>query len=143
MTQLGRVLIIGAALLISLMGSSARSLARAEASGDARAERGSSDRSCFFRRNWDGGWKTTSDARTIYIRVSGAVYRLDLQASYPLLRDPWATLIDKGSTDSICSPLDFRFTVSNKVGGEEWPLVKHMTRLTPEEVARLPKQQRP
>ena len=36
---------------------------------------------CFLRRNWVGGWKATPDARTIYIRVSGSVYRLELDSS--------------------------------------------------------------
>ena len=99
--------------------------------------------SCFFRRQWNGSWKVSPDARTIYIDVSGTIYRLDLQAPYQVLRDPWATLINSGSSNTICSALDLRLKVSNQAGIQQWPLVKHMTRLSPEEAAELPKELRP
>jgi hypothetical protein len=104
--------------------------------------------SCFFRRNWLGGWKATPDARTIYIRVSrsifsGPVYRLDLQASYSLLKDPFAILINRGTADTICRPLDFSLTVSNRAGAVQWPIVREMTLLTPDEAAALPKKLKP
>jgi hypothetical protein len=98
---------------------------------------------CFFRRDWKGGWKVTPDARTIYIPVSGSIYRLDLQSSYQVLKDPWAILSNEDSIDTICSPLDFRLTVSNQVGIVQSPIVKKMTRLTPEQAAALPKKLRP
>jgi hypothetical protein len=98
---------------------------------------------CFFRRDWVGGWKATPDARTIYIRVSGSVYRLDLQSSYSLLKDPFSVLRNRDSAEQICGPLDFRLTVSNQVGGEQWPIVTQMTRLTPAQAAALPKRLRP
>ncbi|GEM_PF-4521664 len=98
---------------------------------------------CFLRRDWTGGWRVTPDARTIYIRVSGSIYRLDLQSSYSLLKDPFAILSDKDSADTICTSLDFRLTVSNQAGIEQWPIVKRMTRLTPQQAAALPKKLRP
>jgi|SRR6185312_2274332 len=98
---------------------------------------------CFFRQEWRGGWKATPDARTIYIRVSGSIYRLDLQSSYSLLKDPFAVLSNKDAANTICTPLDFRLTVSNRAGIEQWPIVKNMTRLTPAEVAALPQKLRP
>ncbi len=113
------------------------------AAHQGQASAGASSAQCFFRRDWDGGWKATPDARTIYIRVSGTVYRLDLQGSYSVLRDPFAILTNKDSADSICTPLDFRLMVSNQAGIEQWPIVKSMTRLTPEEAAALPKKLRP
>lgn len=98
---------------------------------------------CFLRQEWRGGWKSTPDARTIYIRVSGSIYRLDLQSSYSLLKDPFAVLNNKDAANTICTPLDFRLTVSNRAGIEQWPIVKSMTRLTPAEVAALPQKLRP
>jgi hypothetical protein len=98
---------------------------------------------CFFRRNWLGGWRASPDARSIYINVSGAVYRLDLTGSYSLLKDPFAVLINRGSSDTICTPLDFRLTVSNRVGGLQSPIVKRITQLTPEEAKALPKKLQP
>ncbi len=130
-----------AALASSLAAAPLAHPADAADRGTASASAGSAQ--CFFRRDWDGGWKATPDARTIYIRVSGAVYRLDLQGSYSVLRDPFAILMNKDSADSICTPLDFRLMVSNQAGIEQWPIVKRMTRLTPEEAAALPKKLRP
>jgi len=98
---------------------------------------------CFFRRNWLGGWRATPDARTVYIRVSGDIYRLDLATSYSLLKDPFAILINRGASDSICTPLDFRLTVSNRAGGVQGVIVKHLRRLTPAEAAALPNDLRP
>lgn len=98
---------------------------------------------CFFRRNWLGGWRASPDARSIYINVSGTVYRLDLVASYSLLKDPFAVLINRGSSETICTPLDFRLTVSNRVGGIQSPIVKRITQLTPEEAKALPKKLQP
>lgn len=116
----------------------------AEASAPTGAQSSAHTRApCFFRREWKGRWKITPDARTMYIRVSSSIYRLDLQASYPLLKDPWAVLVNKDSADTICGPLDFRLTVSNQAGVEQWPLVKRMTRLSPAEAAALPKKLRP
>jgi hypothetical protein len=135
---------IGAALIAGGLCAAPASRVFAETSAPADAQSSAHARApCFFRREWKGGWKTTPDARTMYIRVSRSIYRLDLQASYPLLRDPWAVLGNKDSADTICGPLDFRLTVSNQAGIKQWPLVKRMTRLSPAEAAALPKKLRP
>ena len=98
---------------------------------------------CFFRKAWRDGWRATPDARTIYIRVASSIYRLDLQQSYSLLKDPFSMLINRGTADTICTPLDFTLTVYNRAGAVQWPIVKQMTQLTPDEAAALPKKMRP
>lgn len=98
---------------------------------------------CFSRQAWRGGWRTSPDARTLYIRVGRSVYRLDLAGSYSLLKDPFSVLINRDSANTICTPLDFRLTVSNRVGAVQTPIVRRMTRLTPQEVEALPKKLRP
>ena len=98
---------------------------------------------CFFRSRWDNGWRATPDARAIYIRVSNTIYRLDLQSSYSLLKDPFSVLLNKGTADTICTPLDLRLTVSNRAGNMQWPIVKQITQLTPDEAAALPRKLRP
>ncbi|MGH8261113.1 MAG: hypothetical protein ACREUG_15635 [Steroidobacteraceae bacterium] len=98
---------------------------------------------CFFLRNWQGGWKATPNARAIYIRVDGSIYRLDLQSSYSLLKDPFAVLINKSTASTVCGPLGFDLTVSNRAGVEQWPIVKRMTRLTPAQASVLPQKLRP
>lgn len=98
---------------------------------------------CFFLRDWKGHWTTAKDARTIYISVSRRVYRLDLAAPYPLLKSPWAVLIYRDSSSTICGPADFRLVVSDQIGVKEAVIVHEVTRLTPAEVAALPKSLRP
>ncbi len=133
-----------AGVLIAAILPFAAPSARATSSNDSAAAAGHRDGAhCFFRRDWTGGWKATPDARTIYIRVSGSIYRLDLQSSYSVLKDPFAILSNKDSSNTICAPLDFRLTVSNQAGIEQWPIVTRMTRLTAAEAATLPKKLRP
>jgi hypothetical protein len=134
---------IGAGALIAVVLCAAPAFAQRSDSAGAQRPAPDAPASCFFRRDWKGGWKATADGRAMYIRVSGSVYRLDLQGSYSLLHDPWAVLVNKDSANTICGPLDFRLAVSNRVGIEQWPIVKRMTRLTPAEAAALPKKLRP
>ncbi len=137
---------IGAAALIATATLSTPALAREAGQPAPRliaTAAQSTEAPCFLRRAWLGGWRATPDARTIYIRASGSIYRLELQSSYSLLKDPFASLINRGTSDTICRPLDFRLTVSNRVGIAQWPIVKQMTRLTPDEAAALPKKLKP
>lgn len=117
--------------------------ARVPVPADSAAASRTDSGPCFFLRNWKGGWKAAPNARVIYIRVDHSVYRLDLQSSYSLLRDPWAVLINKTTMSMVCSPLDFNLTVSNQAGIQQWPIVRSMTRLTPAQAAALPKALRP
>jgi hypothetical protein len=114
----------------------------ADSSGSPTAQ-GVKPTPCFFRRDWDGGWKVTPDARTLYIRVSGAVYRLQLVKPYPLLKSPFAVLDNVDANDAICSPLDFKFSVTDRIGNWETPIVKRMTLLTAAQAAALPRKLRP
>lgn len=137
---------IGARVLAAVALTAAPAFALGPAVADARiapTEAQSTRAPCFFRRDWRGGFRVTPDARTIYIRVSGSVYRLDMAGSYSLLKDPFAVLSNRDSSSTICTPLDFRLTVSNRTGAKQSPIVKRMTRLTPEQVAALPKKLRP
>lgn len=98
---------------------------------------------CFYRQFWMGRWKTTPDARTIYISVANQVYRLDLDTAYPLLKSTWAQLYNRDSSNVICSAIDFKLVVSDQIGTRQAVIVRHLTRLTPAEVAALPKSLRP
>jgi hypothetical protein len=98
---------------------------------------------CFFLREWRGHWKTQADARAMYISVSRQVYRLDLAAAYPLLKSPWAVLEYRDSMSTICGPNGLRLVVSDRIGVKQRIIVTKVTRLTPAEVASLPKNLRP
>jgi hypothetical protein len=98
---------------------------------------------CFFRRDWQGGWKATPDARTIYIVVAGRTYRLELQSPYPLLKSSWALLTNRDASNTICAPLDFRLVVSDRLGVHQPVIVTGMALLSPAEAASLPPDLRP
>lgn len=131
----------GMVLALALIGAPA--LAAAFVSAGERPAHDDRPPRCFLRREWTGAWRVTPDARTLYIDVSGAIYRLDLDGEYPLLRSPWAVLHDTDSAASICTAVDFRLSVTDHIGNQATPIVKKLTLLTAAEVAALPKKLRP
>ena len=98
---------------------------------------------CFLSRDWSS-WRPSPDSKAIYLRVGvNQVFRLDLAYACPTLQQSNARLITKLRGSSwICHPLDIDLQVSD--GFIPSPcMVKHLTRLTPAEVAALPKGSRP
>jgi hypothetical protein len=127
-------LISGGALVLTLalgLGAAAGSLA------------GGSQDACFFLRSWDGQWKVSPDSRSLYVRQSGQVFRIDLQQPAPLLQSSFAVLNTRGSSDAVCAPQDLHLVVSDRLGSLQPAIVSKITRLTPDELAALPKQLRP
>jgi hypothetical protein len=123
--------LISAAALLGLTGTA---LAAAPPDKPAAAPA----RSCFFSRDWDS-WRAPDD-HTIYFRVRmREFYRVDLSAGSPMLTDPANHLVSvMRGTDTVCSPLDLDLKVSD--GRITVPLIaKSITKLTPEQVAAIPK----
>jgi len=93
---------------------------------------------CFFSRDWSG-WRSPNP-NTIYLRVHVKdIYQVDLTGGSSLLAWPDSHLINEvRGTDSVCAPIDLDLKVANDHFVE--PLfVKAITRLTPEQVAAIPK----
>jgi hypothetical protein len=93
---------------------------------------------CFFTRDW-AGWRSP-DAKTIYLRVRvNEIYQLDLAYGSSLLTWPDSHLINEvRGTDSVCAPIDLDLRVANDHIVE--PLfIKSIAKLTPEQVAAIPK----
>ena len=99
---------------------------------------------CFWARNVTGF--AAPDDHTVYVRVGlHDVYRLDLMISCPDV--DWnqrvALQSSRGAGGSICNALDAEI-VSHAVGlGRQRCPVKAMHKLTPDEVAALPKKAKP
>ncbi len=97
---------------------------------------------CFYSSNINNF--TTEADRIVYIRVGvGDVYRLDLMTECPELgfrEDIQFTRADRGS--SICSPVDLTISYRQNGARRICPVVD-MRKLTPSEVAALPKRLRP
>lgn len=114
------------------------------ASGAVADEPSQTKTSCFHISDL-GGWKTTADARTLYIRVNARrVFRLGLAGRCSLLLSPDAYLVTttRGS-DFVCRPIDWDLKVAQEPGGTMGCIVKEMQELTPAEAAALPKKLRP
>jgi hypothetical protein len=114
---------------------------------------------CFYITQWQG-WKAP-DANTIYLGVNmHDVYRVDLSAGSPQLMWPDAHLISEvRGSNSICSAIDLQLSVAENNGGSDFrttgvgfasgngfrvPLIaRKLTKLTPAEIAAIPKKYRP
>lgn len=97
---------------------------------------------CFFSRDWMG-WRSP-DKNTIYIRVRvNEIYKIDLSYGSSLLTWPDSHLINEiRGSDSICSPIDLDLKVAED-GIVEPLFIKSISKLTPEEVAAIPKKYLP
>lgn len=97
---------------------------------------------CFLASRWEN-WRSPSPD-VLYLRVGmHDVYRVDLAAGSNRLNDVGAHLVsvmDGGSM--VCGPLDLRLYVSD--GTFRTPLIaKTITKMTPDEIAAIPKKYKP
>lgn len=101
--------------------------------------------SCFRASDWHG-WRAPDD-KTIYLRVNvNEIYRVDLSAGSFLLNSGNSHLVNvEHGSDLICSPIDLQLSVAeNGMGSfKEFLIAKSITKLTPEQVAAIPKKYLP
>jgi hypothetical protein len=98
---------------------------------------------CFYVTQWQG-WKSPSPD-VIYLGVNmHDVYRVDLSAGSSMLSWPNMHLVSivRGS-DSICTAVDLDLKISDDHGFTEPLIAKSLTKLTPDQVAAIPKKFRP
>ena len=132
-----------ARILIAAAATAALSLQGAAhaATGD-KAGGKNATRNCFLAQNWEN-WRG-ADANTIYLRVHAhEFYRLDLSSGSNMVTDDTNHLVSRiRGSNWICSPLDLDLKISD--GHITEPLiVKSITKLTPEQVAMIPKKALP
>ena len=97
--------------------------------------------SCFFNRQVSNF--TASDEKTLYLKAGREVYRLDMFGRCMDLDTALDVGLDSRPTSSICGPQDVTVVVHSGNLGPQRCAVKALTRLTPSEVAALPKGDRP
>jgi len=127
-----RSTLVGGALALASLGLSAAS---------AAAE---PNPPCFFITQWQG-WKAAGP-NVIYLRVNlRDIYRADLSAGSQELTWPGSYhLISKvEGSSSICSPLDLQLAVSDGHGYYQPLIVSALHKLTPEQIAALPRKDLP
>lgn len=137
-----RSALIGIALLG--LGASAASAAQTNAPAQSGASKAAKPaRQCFSLSDWRG-W-SAPDKNTLYMKVRGRdVYRVDLAFSTNQLTWPGTHLVSVvRGPDTICGPLDLDLRVGDGFGAPIPIRAKTITKLTPEQVAALPKKDRP
>jgi hypothetical protein len=98
---------------------------------------------CFYVTQWQG-WKSPAPD-VIYLGVNlHDVYRVDLSVGSPMLSEPWVHLVSiVNGPDTVCSAIDLDLKVSDDHGFIEPLIAKKLTKLTPDEIAAIPKKFRP
>jgi hypothetical protein len=109
----------------------------------AKAKPAKAPRQCFYLSDWRG-W-TAPNRDTLYLKVRGKdVYRVDLAYGSSQLTSPGTHLVSVvRGVDSVCSPLDLDLRVSDGFGMPMPIRAKTITKLTPEQIALIPKKDRP
>ncbi|HLY80145.1 MAG TPA: hypothetical protein VKQ70_12260 [Caulobacteraceae bacterium] len=100
--------------------------------------------SCFMANDWEG-WKSPNP-NVIYVRVGvSRIYEFDLSAGSNQLQEPDMHLVSKiRGSNWICDPLDLQLQLADNHGAFEEPLfVKSIRKLSPEEIAAIPKRDLP
>lgn len=138
MPPLARVALIGLAVAGFSASAALAHQATAEPTKPAKPPR-----QCFYLSDWRG-W-TAPDKNTLYMKVRGRdVYRVDLAYGSNQLTWPGSHLVSVvRGPDSVCHPLDLDLRVSDGFGFAMLIRAKAITKLTPEEIAALPKKDRP
>ena len=100
-------------------------------------------RSCFSLSDWQGWSAPNKD--TLYLKVRNRdVYRVDLSHGTSQLTAPGVHLVSVvRGPDTICSPIDLDLRVSDGFGFAMPIMAKSITKLSTEEIAALPKRDRP
>jgi hypothetical protein len=99
---------------------------------------------CFLAKDWEG-WKSPNP-NVIYVRVGvSRIYEFDLSAGSNQLQQPAMHLVSviRGS-NWICDPLDLQLQLVDDHHAFSEPLfIKSITRLTPEQIAAIPRKDLP
>lgn len=100
-------------------------------------------RSCFSLSDWDN-W-SAPDRDTLYLKVRNRdVYQVELSHGTSMLTSPGVHLVSVvRGVDTVCRPLDLDLRVSDGFGMAMPIMAKSITKLSPEQIAAIPKKDRP
>jgi len=101
-------------------------------------------RDCFLSTAWDG-WSAPGNGDVLYLRVHlHDIYKVELTPGTHARKDADRFLVNRVRGSSwICSPLDLQLTLSDHHGFREPLIARSLRKLTPEEVAAIPKKDLP
>ena len=108
----------------------------------AKASTLSARTDCFFNRQVRN-FTTANDDKTVYVRAGKDSYRLETFGRCLDLSNALEIGFDSYPTSSICSAQDVTLLVHSSSMGPQRCAVRSLVKLTPEQVAALPKGDRP
>jgi hypothetical protein len=120
--------------------------AMAQTAPSPKPKPAAAENQCFPISEFEN-WRAPDD-KTMYLRVNlNEYYRIDMSGECPELTYPDAHLITvwRGSSE-VCGPLDWDLKVADGIGPGSFAvpcIVKAQTRLSPAEVAAIPKKFKP
>lgn len=97
---------------------------------------------CFFNRQVRN-YTTANDDKTVYVRAGKDTYRLETFGRCLDLSNTLQIGFDSYPTSSICNAQDVTLLVHSSSMGPQRCAVRTLEKLTPEQVAALPKGDRP
>ena len=132
----GGLMAVGGAMISAV-------LIGAAPAGAASPGSGEHPHNCFFINQWRGWKAPTPDV--IYIGVNlHDVYKIQLSDGASELQWPDARLISKArGSDTVCDALDLDLSVSDGHGMSQPLIATSLTKLTPDEVAAIPRKFKP
>jgi hypothetical protein len=103
-----------------------------------------SARPCFASHTWEG-WSAPGDGDTLYLRVGiHDIYRVELTPGTHVRKDSNQFLVSRvRGSNWICSALDLDLTLSDTQGFREPIIARSLRKLTPAEVAAIPRKDLP
>ena len=130
---------------LRILGTAAVLALAAGAAGAAdKQPGGKASHDCFSSKDW-GNWSTSNEGDVLYLRVNNRqVYQIDLAKGSHVRKEADNFLIShmRGS-DWVCSAQDLDLMLSDHQGFKQPLFPKALRKLTPEEVAAIPKKDLP
>jgi hypothetical protein len=102
------------------------------------------ERACFASSNWSG-WSAVDDGDALYLRVSNNdIYRVELTPGSHVRERAGQFLVSEvRGSNYICSALDLDLKLADQFGFRRPLFPQSLRRLTAEEVAAIPREDRP
>jgi hypothetical protein len=99
---------------------------------------------CFRSSDWQG-WSAPGDGDVLYLRVFlHEIWKVELTPGTRVRRFPDYFLVNEvRGSPWICSPLDLDLTLASRTGYRQPLIAQSLRKLTPEEVAAIPRQDLP
>jgi hypothetical protein len=99
---------------------------------------------CFLTGSWQG-WSAPGDGDVLYLKITmHDIYRVDLTPGSHVRRSPDRFLVNRvRGSNWICSALDLDLALSDAHGFREPLIARSLRKLTPEEIAAIPRKDLP